>query len=126
MTLDEFVAMRQSDTQTDTVVVVEQVIGETVAALDSALTAVDSVMCGHVPAPANEVVCDSVQTVPADTVAASEPEQARPVIMVNGRAVEAIPVEKRPAEKRDSVPADTVRQAAEIRATVVKAMKFGK
>ena len=78
------------------------------------------------PAPANEVVCDSVQTVPADTVAASEPEQARPVIMVNGRAVEAIPVEKRPAEKRDSVPADTVRQAAEIRATVVKAMKFGK
>lgn len=126
MTLDEFVAMRQSDTQTDTVVVVEQVIGETVAALDSALTAVDSVMCGHVPAPANEVVCDSVQTVPADTVAASEPEQARPVIMVNGRAVEAIPVEKRPAEKRGSVPADTVRQAAEIRATVVKAMKFGK
>ncbi len=122
MTLDQFVAMRQQPAAplNDTVIIAEQVIEHTVETIDSASAAVDSV----------EMRCaviepDTITDVaPVDTVTPAPVEI--PAVMVNGKPVKAVPVDKRPVQKPDSVAADTVRQAEEIRETVVKAMKFGK
>lgn len=82
MSLDEFVAQQQSKPLTDTVIVVENVIEETVAALDSAAAVVDSV------------------------------KVAAPTMIVNGKRVQATQVESKPEKKSAPAAADTVRAAA--------------
>ena len=71
---------------------------------------------------------DSISTRPDSVVAGRvEPEPAKPaVVMVNGRPVVAEPVESPRRQQSDTVAADTINEAATIRETVVKAMKFGK
>lgn len=113
MTLDEYVAKQQSRPLTDTVIVVEDVIGETVAALEKASAMVDSVRA----------------KVPADTVVAPpvrKKEKAEaPTMVVNGKKVQATQVERQPEKKPAAAPVDTVRAEA-IKNEVVKAMRFGK
>lgn len=118
MTLDEFLAMQQSGKTRDTVVVADDLAGKVVAEIDTAevVSRVDTAMSvGR---------CDTV------AVAVCEPDPKydvvkAPSVIVNGRRVEAQPVERPKPQPADSVPADTVRQA-EIRETVIKAMNFGK
>lgn len=113
ISLDEFVA--QSAVKTDSVV---QRADSLALRSDSISSQPDSIS-----APS-----DSISTRP-DSVAAGrvEPEPAKPaVVMVNGRPVVAEPVESPRRQQSDTVVADTISEAATIRETVVKAMKFGK
>ncbi len=126
MTLDEFVAMQQTKPLQDTVIVVEDVIEETVETVDREPEETDSVSCPAAP----EAAMPSKPEVKAEaedsTATAPAPEKELPKVLVNGKAVESTPVEKQPAGKNDKAPADSVRQAEDIRESVVKAMKFGK
>ena len=113
ISLDEFVA--QSAVKTDSVV---QRADSLALRSDSISSQPDSIS-----APS-----DSISTCP-DSVAAGrvKPEPAKPaVVMVNGRPVVAEPVESPRPQQSDTVAADTISEAATIRETVVKAMKFGK
>ena len=126
MTLDGFVAMQQTKPLQDTVIVVEDVIEETVETVDREPEETDSVSCPAAP----EAAMPSKPEVKAEaedsTATAPAPEKELPKVLVNGKAVESTPVEKQPAGKNDKAPADSVRQAEDIRESVVKAMKFGK
>ncbi|MDE5555989.1 MAG: hypothetical protein K2J10_12515, partial [Muribaculaceae bacterium] len=82
MSLDEFVAQQQAKPLADTVIVVERVIEETVAALDSAAAVVDSV------------------------------KVTGPTMIVNGKRVQASQVEKKPDKKPTPATADTIRAEA--------------
>ena len=155
MPLDQFVAMKQKPLR-DTVIVVEQVIGRTVAELVSASAMVDSVKTKVSPDTVTEIrnvpelptaningpseIVDG-KRVPVTAVKVETPDSTEevrtvpelptanidgPTVIVNGKRVPVTPVEQKPVQKTDTVVPDSVRQGREIRETVVKAMKFGK
>ena len=146
MTLDQFVAMKRKPLR-DTVVVAEHVISRAVAAMDSASAMLDSINdvrtvpempTANIDGP-TEIVdgkrqpVRAVKVADADTTATVRevPDMPNaningPTVIVNGKRVPVTAVEKKRVEKTDSVVPDSVRQSQEIRATVVKAMKFGK
>lgn len=114
MSLDEFAASQQAKQMTDTVIVEETVIAETVDALEKASAAVDSVK--------TKAAADSVAAPPP----AKEKEKAdAPIVVVNGKKVQVTEVERKPEKKPETAPADTVKAEA-IKNEVVKAMRFGK
>lgn len=156
MTLDQFVAMKQSNPLRDTVIVAEHVIEATVAALDSASAMVDSVRAkvpadtvaevryvpdlpvANIDGPGKIVDGKKVTVRPVRVENADSTDEVRsvpdlpaaningPTVIVNGQRVPVTPVRVDTVKNTDKVEADSVRQGREIRESVVKAMKFGK
>lgn len=112
MSLDDFVAMQQASARVDSVKPVDEVIEPRDSVVVEAVVVAEPI--------------DTVKTEVCDSIPAEAPQVKAPTVIVNGRRVEAQPVEQPRKQRSDSVPSDSARQAVEIRETVVKAMEFGK
>ena len=131
ISLDDFVSAKPK-TVPEIAISLDEFVAQSAVKTDSVVQRADSLAfrSGSISSQPDSISSpsDSISTRPDSVVAGRvEPEPAKPaVVMVNGRPVVAEPVESPRRQQSDTVAADTINEAATIRETVVKAMKFGK